>query len=32
MPTNLTAWHLSIIWLGVGLSYVVFGIAGSAQP
>jgi hypothetical protein len=28
VPTNLTAWHLSVIWLGVGLSYVVFGIAG----
>ncbi|RDK02669.1 permease [Paraburkholderia lacunae] len=28
MLTNLTTSHLSIIWLGVALSYVVFGIAG----
>lgn len=28
MLTNLTASHLSVIWLGVALSYVVFGIAG----
>ncbi|MCC8397342.1 sulfite exporter TauE/SafE family protein [Paraburkholderia sp. MMS20-SJTR3] len=28
MLSNLSALHLSIIWLGVALSYVVFGIAG----
>ncbi|CAH2773861.1 MAG: putative membrane protein [uncultured Caballeronia sp.] len=28
MPSQLPVSHLSVIWLGVALSYVVFGIAG----